>query len=385
MVVPMKICFLVGTLARGGAERQLLFMLRALKNARFVCRVLCLTEGECYEAEIKALDIPIECVGKSRNRYIRLLRIIGNLNKQRADVVQSSHFYTNIYAGLAGKCLRIPSVGAIRSDLDSEIKAHGFLGKLQVSMPRFLIVNSSASHERAIKRGISKQNISFVRNVVEIGTVNSFKSLNRHKMVKFLWVGRLDADKKPENFIRLASVMNKLFPTQPMMFSIAGDGGRRDELIKLANQYGLIPDKLEFLGICSNMNEIYSQADVLVSTSAREGTSNVILEAMAHSLPVIATNVGGTADILSEKCGILVRPENEFELVSAAAELLQYPVKRLHFGNEGKKYVEHNHSLERLETELQTIYEQLILTKRKGKFFNPNYSTDDQSTNISRN
>ena len=49
------------------------------------------------------------------------------------------------------------------------------------------------------------------------------------------------------------------------------------------------------------MRTVYDQADILISTSVREGTSNVILEAMAHGLPVIATNAGGTPDILTEE------------------------------------------------------------------------------------
>ena len=77
----MKICFIVGTLGRGGAERQLLYMLRALKKCGIAARVLCLTKNESYEDEIKSIGINVEWIGSHKNRGLRLLSIINNLRK----------------------------------------------------------------------------------------------------------------------------------------------------------------------------------------------------------------------------------------------------------------------------------------------------------------
>lgn len=355
----MKVCFIVGTLGRGGAEKQLIYMLRALKNARIDCRILCLTDGEAYESEIRKLNVPIEYIGESKNRVVRLIKIINNLRKKPADILQSSHFYTNIYTGFAGKILKIPSIGAIRSDLTSEIQTHGFLGKWQVSLPQFLIVNSALAYQRSIERGVSPHKIEFVRNVVE-GQSKASNESPVQPTVEILFAGRLDKNKRPERFIKLASILIEQFPHIPLRFQIAGDGMLRTELEKLAETLELLPDRLKFLGNCANMSEIYKQSDLLISTSAREGTPNVILEAMAHGLPVIATNVGGTSEILDEKRGILVDPDDEDALISAAAKLIEQPELRRRFGNQGRKYVEQNHSLGNLKVQLQEIYEKLI-------------------------
>ncbi|MEP7037848.1 MAG: glycosyltransferase [Acidobacteriota bacterium] len=360
MIKDLKVCFVVGTLGRGGAERQLLYMLQALKNSGVNARVLCLTEGESYEKEIKSLGIPVEWVGQSQNRVSRLVTIIKNLKKNPADILQSSHFYTNIYVGLAGKAGKVPSIGAIRSDLNSEIKFHKYLGKWQILLPSFLIVNSEFARARAIERGISSEKVEFVHNVVKIEPNRQKETANSGQGIKILFVGRLDKNKRPERFIQLAAVLKRKFTKHNLEFQIAGDGVLRNELEILAEKLNLSSEKLKFLGVCSDMSKIYRQADILVSTSEREGTSNVILEAMAYEIPVIATRIGGTPEILDETRGMLIEPGNEKNLVESTTKLIVDKDLRKRLGAEGRKYIENNHSIERLETKLTTIYKSLV-------------------------
>jgi len=72
----LKVCFLAGTLGRGGAERQLIYMLKALTTAGIPTRVLCLTKGEALENEILEMGIPVTWVGKSKWKPVRLCQII---------------------------------------------------------------------------------------------------------------------------------------------------------------------------------------------------------------------------------------------------------------------------------------------------------------------
>jgi len=70
----MKVCFLAGTLGRGGAERQLVFMLESLIRRNIDVRLLCLTKGEAFEDDVKRLGIDVEWVGKSENRIQRVIK-----------------------------------------------------------------------------------------------------------------------------------------------------------------------------------------------------------------------------------------------------------------------------------------------------------------------
>lgn len=360
----MKICFLVGTLARGGAEKQLVYMLRALSETGIPVKVLSLTRGESYEKEIHDLGISVEWTGASPNRAARLVKIAQKLREARADIVQSSHFYTNIYAALAGKFQKITSVGAIRSDLIYEMASHKITGRWQISLPAFLIANSVAGLRRAVERGIAPDKIEIVRNVVETDLSNggATKKNTARKPLKILFAGRLDENKKPQRFVRLAAILTRKFPQESLQFLIAGDGALRAKLENLAREFELSPDRLQFLGVCTKMSEIYEQADLLVSTSEREGTPNVLLEAMAHGLPIVATNVGGTSEILDETRGILIQPNDEAELTNAVVRLIVNRDLRIAFGAAGRKYVRENHSLAHLKIQLPAIYEKLLRT-----------------------
>jgi glycosyltransferase involved in cell wall biosynthesis len=363
----MKICFVVGTLARGGAEKQLVFMLRALQKSGIAAEVLCLTKGESYEDEITDTGFDVKWVGMSKSRLSRFGKIIGELREGGADIIQSSHFYTNIYAGAAGRVLGRPSIGAIRSDLIYEIESHKFTGNWQISLPNLLITNSGGARRRLLERGVGPQKIEFVRNVVEIEncSANGFS----HQGLRILFVGRLDKNKRPERFVRLASILTKQFPHIALQFQISGDGEQRSKLENAAKELNLTPDKLEFFGTCSDMSDIYRRADILVSTSEREGTPNVVLEAMAHGLPVVATNAGGTAEILDATRGFLVASGDEGALVKATAELIVNKELRLRFGEQGRRYVRENHSPVSLQQQLCRIYDRLLGTTQRVEHF----------------
>lgn len=356
-VYKMKVCFLVGTLARGGAEKQLVFMLRALQNSGITAEILCLTKGEPYEEEIESAGFSVKFVGTSKNRLARFWKIVQALRESRADIIQSSHFYTNLYAGAAGRLLKIPSVGAVRSDLVYEIESHKITGRWQVSLPDILVTNSDAARQRLIQRRVDPAKIEFVRNVVEIEN----GSTNGHSRpeLTILFAGRLDKNKRPERFVRLASILTEQFPHACLQFHVAGDGEKREELERTAELLGLTADKLMFLGDCVDMSAIYDRADILVSTSDREGTPNVVLEAMAHGLPAVATAVGGTKEILDATRGLLVEPGDEDALVEATAALISNENLRLRLGTEGRRYVREHHSLESLQNHLLKIYERL--------------------------
>lgn len=354
----MKICFLAGTLGRGGAERQLVYMLRAALNAGFSVRLICLTQGEAFESEIRSLGIEIDYVGRSAGRLKRLYDIVKNLKHNPADVLQSSHFYTNIYAGIAGRILKIPAIGAIRSDFESELKAHGWLGKWQLKLPKHLIVNSETALRRATGFGIAPKKIDFVKNVVEAGPDDG--KVKPENSLNILFVGRLVPLKRPELFVRAASLLEKRLAGYKLNFTVVGDGELRTELENLAKNLELKRNRVLFLGWRDDVGEIYRQADILVLTSRYEGTPNTLLEAMAYGLPVVAFNVGGVAAILDETRGILVDSGDEENLVQAVEKLVSDGDLRFRLGAQAREYVETHHSLPYLETRLGEIYRHLL-------------------------
>lgn len=354
----MRVCFVVGTLGQGGAERQLVFMLRALISCGISSTVLCPRKGEYFEGVISELGIPVKFIDRARSRPAQLLKLIRLVRSEKADVVQSSHFFINMYVGLVGRTLGIPSIGAIRSDFDHEMRVHGVWGNWQIRLPRYLITNSLQAYKRALQCGVSPDRIGFVRNVTEPPRDNFRKSTSSVKRIIF--VGRLDSDKCPEQFIRLAGSLLKRLPNESLQFMVIGDGPLRPHLEALALSLNLPSNVLKFCGSLSDLHSIYSEADILVSTSRREGTSNVILEAMAYGLPIVATRVGGTPEIVNGDRGILVFPGDEKGLEDAVLRLILDRNLCERLGHTGKVYAKSNHSIEYLQERLPDIYDRLI-------------------------
>jgi glycosyltransferase involved in cell wall biosynthesis len=359
----MKVAFLAGTLGRGGAERQLLYMLKALSKEGIDTRVLCLTQGEAFERDILYLGLRVECVGQSRNRLVRLGRLIQDLRKTPVDILQSTHFFTNMYAAMAGRAVGIPTIGAIRGDLMHAIDANGNLGQLHLRWPHHLIANSASAASNAVQRGIDPKRVDFVRNAVALGP-ERVKETSDGRKLNIIFAGRLVPLKRPEVFLKLASKLLADVPHQSLNFQVVGDGPIKEPMMILAEELRLSPDNVEFLGEVSDMENIYQRADILVLTSEHEGTPNVILEAMSHGVAVVATRVGGVPDIVPSECGILVEPDDLNGLFDSVSSLIFDDDLRERTGSNAREYVRKNHSIEYLQEKLTSIYVNLM--ERRG-------------------
>jgi glycosyltransferase involved in cell wall biosynthesis len=357
----LEVCFLAGTLGRGGAERQLTYMLCALGRAGASTRVLCLTRGEPFEHEIKALGVSVEWVGASGSRPARLYRIIQALRRRPADILQSVHFYTNLYTTAAARVVGICDIGAIRNDLSSEeLKDNGIAGRRQLTFPRHLIANSSLARQRAISHGISPDRIDFVRNAVDPKWLKEKPVTNGQQTMRLLFVGRLTKQKRPDDFVRVVSRVVRQLPNRSLTARIVGVGPMRPHLEALAGELGLGPEKLEFLDERADMDAIYREADLMMMTSEWEGTPNALLEAMACGVPVVATSVGGIPEILADGRGLLTEQHDEDAMAAAVMRLIADAGLRREIGQRGREYIAEVHSLDVLQTQLMGTYQKVL-------------------------
>lgn len=356
----LKLCFLAGTLGRGGAERQLVYMLRALKTAGIETRVLCLTKGEPLEEEIRAMGIQVTWVGASRWRPIRLYRIIKELRREPAHIVQSAHFYTNLYVAVAGRLLGMKSIGAVRNDLTSELKGHGVMGWGQLHLTLHLITNSELARRRAIDEGIKPEQIAVVPNVVDAIGANGAIG-NGTGAVRILFAARLTDQKRPDRFLRALQKIAESRPDLNFKGTIVGDGPLRPGLEELADSLCLRPKYLEFLGELADSKPAYDKSDLVVLTSDWEGTPNVLLEAMSRGLPVVATDVGGVSELVSNgENGLLVETHDVDSVANSIITLIESPQLRTRMGAFGRHVALEKHSPRRLAERLISVYEKAL-------------------------
>ncbi len=356
----LRICFIAGTLGQGGAERQLYYTLRVLVERGAKPIVLCLTRSEYWESRITALGVPVLSVGGSRSTLARLLRITGAVRASRAVIVQSQHFYTNLYSLSAARALGIREVGAIRSDVANELAANsGPTGWMMLRAPKAIAVNSTNAIENAVALGAKRERLHFLPNVVDVDAFCCHRQ-RAEGTIRLLAVGRLGRVKRFDRFVRLLSNLRERTSLR-VVGSIVGDGPTREELRREAERLRLDEDVCRFDGSIDDMAPRYASADILVLTSDHEGTPNVVIEAMASGLPVIATRVGGLPEIVKDnETGILVDPDDEEGLARATLGLTCNSRLREQYGAAGRRLVETQHGLTRLADSLEGLYEKVL-------------------------
>lgn len=181
------------------------------------------------------------------------------------------------------------------------------------------------------------------------------------------FVGRLTEIKDVPFLLRSFSLL-KAKKAEPFKYKlvIVGDGHLRQELESLTSSLGIIDDVI-FAGNRDDVAAIYKGFDIVALTSRNEGTPLSIIEAMASAKPVISTAVGGVVDLISngnekvngyKMCerGILVEPENDVAFSNAIKYLADDASLRLKLGEEGKRFVHHSYSKDRLVNDIKELY-----------------------------
>jgi glycosyltransferase involved in cell wall biosynthesis len=354
----LSICFLAGTLGQGGAERQLYYILSALQRSGACPRLLCLTQGEFWEGKLRDLGIRVTWVGEHASKLGRVRRILAELRKERPEIFQSQHFYTNLYVAAAARALGLREVGAMRNDGISEVRANGaVLGGLSLRLPRLLAANSQAAIRNAVALGVPASRLRFLPNVVD---TEQFRppAHRAEGPVRLLTVGRLVEQKRVDRFLLLLSRLRAAGTGARGV--IVGDGPLRAELERQAADLRLGPHEVEFRGAVREMAPVYGEADLLLLTSDHEGTPNVVLEAMACGLPVVATRVGGVPDIVRHgETGYLVQPGEEVAALEILQGLIADAALRRTLGGQARDYVLERHSVQRLPHFLEELYREM--------------------------
>jgi glycosyltransferase involved in cell wall biosynthesis len=175
-------------------------------------------------------------------------------------------------------------------------------------------------------------------------------------------VARMNAGyKNHSGFLRIAARIHQQLPG--VEFLLAGDGPLRPDLEREAQTLGL-GERVVFLGDRRDIAAVLASMDVAVLTSDSEGLSNVILEAMAAGLPVVAYNVGGNGELVDECRGALIPVGDESGFAVAVQNLLDHAALREQQGATARRFVEGTFGLDRVRHSYEDLYATLL--EKKG-------------------
>lgn len=361
----LRVTLLAGTLGQGGAERQLFYAVATLARAGAHPRVLTLGRGEFWEGPLRELGVPVEWVGARASRAARLTTIVGAVARHRPHVLQSYHFYANPYAALAARALRVPDLGAIRSNGIADLASvSGGLGRLCLRLPRLLVANSQSALTNLQALGIPAHRLRLLPNVIDTAAFGPAAWTDRTGPFKVATIARLSGEKRLDRALRVFADL-KARVTRRVFLTIVGQGPLRADLEGLVTTLGL-GDTVTFAGPLADVRPVLRDVDCLLLTSDSEGTPNVILEAMAAARPIVATAVGGVGALVDpHHTGFLCAADDEAGLCSALVALANEPDLAERLGRSARQRVEASFGLPTLEVTLRQLYGDIVPPARR--------------------
>ncbi|MBN1559798.1 glycosyltransferase [candidate division KSB1 bacterium] len=355
------IVFIAGTLGLGGAERQLYYVLQALRRNGMTPVVLSITSGEAWEDKIRELGVQVRWIGRCKFPLVRLLSILLLLLRHRPEIIQSVHFHTNLYTMLAARLLHVFEIGAIRNDAYGEVRRLKRWGGLLLHSPRVLFANSAHGIKNAIDLGVPPARLRLLPNAVDSSIFKP--SRKKHDgSVHVVTIGRLAPQKRMDRFLAVFKRVTLQRSLQvDVKGTIVGSGPLREELLAYARELRLFPRFVQLRESTDDILSVYRDADILVLTSDYEGTPNVVLEAMACGLPVVAFGIAAIREIICHaETGIIVEPGDISAMANVIVSLANDKEWRESIGRQARRYILKSRSLDVLEKNLSSYYGGII-------------------------
>ena len=357
---------MINTFETGGSERQFTVLAQNLTPPQFQTHLGCVSRrGPLAHNFPDAQQFPL---GGSLFGWQSLrtrLNLSRHLRHHQVQVAHAFDFYTNLTLIPAAKLARVPVVIGSHRQLGDLMTPAQF--RAQAAAFRWcdaVVCNSQAAADRLIATGLSPHKIAVIGNALPAAAFTAAPAAlpKRPGVARVGMVARMNHRyKNHSGFLRIAAQIHQRIPSTE--FLLVGDGPLRQELEREAASLGLGASAI-FLGDRQDMPAVLASLDVAVLTSDSESLSNVILEAMAAGLPVVAYGVGGNSELLSHQRGALIPAGNETSFADAVEKLLADSALREQLGRNALQFAQENFSLDRVRQRYVELYVSLLQKKR---------------------
>ena len=379
----MRVLHLILTLERAGAQEVLRSLVTQQAAMGVESVVATFVDGEIRH-DLEAAGIPVEVLGPRRFGIERPLRFREELadfgrrlrtliGERRIDLVQTHLLHTLDFLALA---LPVPVIWTVHN-VDYLPAGGSAWGRLKREVHRRLyrrnrerfaaIVATAETMRTEVERGIgASRRLVTISNSVELGTraqpehrpkVRRALGLDEDAAL-LLTVGRLTDQKGQLHLVRAMRSVVEAHPRARLL--IAGTGELESALRAEVGRLGL-EDHVSLLGLRRDVDQLLRAADLFVLPSLWEGLSIALLEAMAAGLPVVATRVSGTDQVLRHReSGLVVEPRDEDALAEALQAVLDDPELGRALGTRARATVEEEHSAERAARAYLELYKEVL-------------------------
>ncbi len=377
-----KILLVITQMELGGAQKAVLLLAKGLAAKGFNVTVVTWYDKDMfipiledkYGVKIKSLAMkrngennPLKKLYFISAGFINLYRM---MKKEKFDILQTFTHYSNIFippiAFLAGIKNRYTSQRASVADLGKivclmdRLINNSFLVKHMIAVSNAVKLSTikqekvKANKLSTIYNGIDLFDPKLNVNALRINEIKQKYSNNSNKIV-FTMIGRLH-EQKGHLYLLEAIKMMQPYELDKLVFWFLGEGELREQIQSFINQNKL-SKTVKLLGNQDNAIEFLKASDIFILPSLWEGMPNAVLEAMACKLPVIATSVDGTKEVvIDQETGLLVNKKNPEELLLAIRYFINNKNSIEIFGGEGYKRVKQHFTLEKYIEGFSSLY-----------------------------
>lgn len=365
-----KVLILDNEFDMGGVEKKLYDFIARVDPSRFRIVACALKRGGYFRDRLEDLGVTVY-EGLQRGRfdvsaYGRLVRV---LRRESIDLIYTfGHPNTVLMSWLA----------RTRGVATSVVVSYHATGSRENRLvPRYVVpfaaradalIALAPSHVRALVdvEGLPEEKFTVIPNGVDSARYHPGADDGARAEfgfgaddVVFTTVASLKPVKGVD--VLLAAAQTALASNDRLRFLVVGDGPDRAALEDRARG---LDGRVVFAGLRDDVERIYRGSDALVMPSRSEAYPNVVLEAMASGLPVIATDVGSVRDLVSGETAVVVPPEDPAVLADAVTALAANPQGRRRMGGRAREVVVERHDIERMVKAREDLFARLLGDKK---------------------
>lgn len=361
----------IDTTGPGGAETVFIDLVTHLPSDQFRSIVVISGKGWVYDELCRRGIRPILLHAKGSFNLRYLYHLCKLIIRENVDLIQSHLLGTNVYCSLAGILTRKPVVATFHGSVDfSGIERFQRLkfGAINIGANRIVAVSESLREELVSDTPVNISKTRVIYNGIDIDSFQCGRSdelrqrfgLNKDDIIVGS-LGNIRTSKGYQILLQAASLLSE--DSHSFHFIIAGHshpGGLYDELLKLREELGLT-DCVHFLGFTESPAEFLSNLDIFLLSSTSEGFSIATIQAMAASLPVVATRSGGPEEIVEHgKNGLLVDADNASVIAEALVSLANDEELGVHLSKNARDHVAAKFGIDVMLDAYKKIYADFI-------------------------
>ncbi len=326
----------------GGTQRQALGLASHLDPKRFHVELWMMRSVNDFRLRPAGNGITLRWLSSSKTvGPAGLARLAMLLRSQPVDILVLLTAIPNIWGRLLGRAAGIPRIVATCRGEGGPFRQHE---KVLWRLADHHLCNSRILKTLLTRRyGVPEAMVSVILNGIDTGHFIPAGSAPDARNPEVLCVARMVPDKDHETLIEGFAMLLDRFPTAKLQ--LVGEGPLRRNVVESARRR-LPAHNFQWRPGCQDLRPLYGRASLFALSSIKEGLPNVVMEAMACGLPVVATNIGGLNEIVGNgTTGSLVQPRDPAALADAMIELLENLPKSTGFGKAGRQRVVESFSM----------------------------------------